>query len=119
MRLDMDAHPAALRRARRSSGDRLREALLALARGHGRFESHAEKAWASITFAGTRHSVRMVFKGSDSIAAGEQFITELPEHEFAIAGHLVADATIVSVQHNLLSGPKLTIECEVLLLEDE
>ena len=43
----------ARRSSPRSSGDRLREALLALGDYRGRVLTHTERAWASITFAGT------------------------------------------------------------------
>ena len=105
-------------RTRRTSGDRLREALLALAQHHTQVITHSEKAWASITFAGTRHSVALVFAGADAVEAGEHFVAELPDHEFAIPGQLVADATIVEVEHRIAPDPRMVVQCELLLLED-
>lgn len=118
----MSAEPVAFPRAapahRRSSGDRLREALLALADHRGQILSHTERAWASITFAGARHTVAMLFAGQEAVDAGERFIEALPEHEFAIPQQLVADATITEAEHRLLPTPRLVVTCEILMLEE-
>ena len=113
-------HPprSGLRTVRRSTTDRLREALLALAEQRGEVLVHREKAWASITFAGTRHTLSLRFTGSEAVAAGERFVAALPEHEFAIPGQLVADATVSEVEHRLLPELQLTVGCELLLLEE-
>ncbi len=104
--------------ARRTLSDRLREAVLALADGEGEVAAHHEKAWASITFAGTRHSLRIVFEGPEAVEAGERLIADLPDHEFTIPRQLVADATITSVESTLLPAPRMEVTCDMLLLED-
>lgn len=103
---------------RRSTGDRLRSAVLDLAKGYGEIEQHTEAAWASITFAGTRHSLRLRFDGKDQVEAGENLVACLPDHEFVIPRQLVADATITSVDSSLLPHPCMVVDCELLLLED-
>ena len=103
---------------RKSAGDKLRAALLRLSEHHGQILDHKERAWASITFAGSRHTLGILFAGPDAVAAGERFIEALPEHEFAIPGHLVADASIAEVDHRLVPSPRLAVKCELLLLED-
>ena len=110
--------PRPARTPRRTIADRLREALLALAGGHGEVVRHAECAWASVTFAGARHRITLAFTGEDALAGGETLIAELSEHEFAIPGQLVADATVCAVEHDLLPQPHLQVECEMLLVED-
>ncbi|MWV29430.1 hypothetical protein GRF63_16140 [Erythrobacter sp. GH3-10] len=90
---------------------------MALANGKGRIESHCEKGWASITFAGARHRVKMVFEGEEEVEAGECFIVFLPEHEFSIRGQLVADAAVVQVD-SIAHPPRLSVTCEILLLEE-
>ncbi|MFN3989069.1 MAG: hypothetical protein ACK4IS_02295 [Erythrobacter sp.] len=107
-----------LPRPRRSLGDKVRAALGKLAAGRGVVISHQEKAWASITFSGSRHEVVLQFTGTDAVIAGEDLVERLPDHEFAIPGHLVADAAIGAVEH--LFGPeeRLTITCVLLLLEE-
>jgi len=104
-------------RIRRTTADRLRAALRDLARGHAQITAHSETAWASATFSGGRHRIHLVFEGAEAMEAGESFIALLPEHEFAIAGQLVADATVVEVDHRLLPEPRLAVVAELLLLE--
>ena len=106
------------RRTRRSPGDRLRTALQVLAEYQAQVVTHTEKAWASVTFAGTRHSLSLLFAGEEAVEAGERFVAALPEHEFALPGQLVADAGIVEVEHRLLPTPRMAVQCELLLLED-
>ena len=105
-------------RLRRTISDRLRAAMLELGDHRGQVLTHTERAWASITFAGTRHTLALLFAGESAVAAGEDFIAALPEHEFAIPGQLVADASVIEVEHRLLPSPRMVVQCEVLLLED-
>ncbi|TMM50518.1 hypothetical protein FEV51_03940 [Qipengyuania marisflavi] len=91
---------------------------MSLGEHHGQVLHHAEKAWASITFAGTRHTLALLFAGDDAVAAGERFIAALPDHEFALPGQFVADAAVAGAEHRLLPSPRLVVECELLLLED-
>ena len=107
------------RKPRGGPAQRLRNALIELTGGLGRLDWHKEKAWASITFTGTRHTIRLTCQGSDAVEAGELFIAQLPEHEFALPGQLVAEATITSVEHTVLPDPYMQIECEILVLNDE
>lgn len=104
--------------ARRTVADRLREALLALAGGRAEMLRHSEKAWASVTFEGSRHTLKLRFDGVEAVEAGELFIAALPEHEFAIPGQLVADATVTHVDYTLLPHPRMEIASELLLLAD-
>jgi hypothetical protein len=104
-------HPA------RTPADRLREALLALAQDRATILTHTETRWASVTFAGARHRVDVLFDGAQAVEAGELFVAVLPEHEFDILGQLVADATVTEVDHRL-APPRMTVRCELLLLED-
>lgn len=104
--------------ARRSTADRLREALMALGDFRGQVITHTERAWASITFTGSRHTLAVLFAGDEAVAAGERFVAALPDHEFALNGHLVADATITEAEHRLLPHPRLVVQCELLLLEE-
>lgn len=117
MSVEADPPERRRRRIRRSPGDRLRDAVLALAGPAATLARHTEKSWASITFAGTRHTLEIVYSG-DGIAAGERFIADLPDHEFALAGQLVADAVIVSADHTMVPEPRLSVTCELLLLEE-
>lgn len=105
-------------RPRRTTGDRLREALLMLGEAQGHVLSHRETPWASITFAGSRHEVMLDFAGPEAVAAGERFIAALPDHEFALPGQLVADATVTAADHVLHPAPHLIVTAMLLLLEE-
>ena len=105
-------------RPRRGPGDRLREAVMGLAGGMASVVRHGERSWASVTFAGARHRLDLVFAGASGVEAGEQFIAALPDHEFAIAGQLVADATVIAVDHRVMPEPRMAVTCELLLLDD-
>lgn len=118
MSVERIAPPRPARRPSRSTGDRLRKALLALGDHRGQVLTHTERAWASITFAGARHTLALLFVGEEAVAAGERFIAKVPDHEFAIPGQLVAEAVITQIEHRLLPHPRLVAQCELLLLEE-
>lgn len=102
----------------RSTADRLREALMALGDFRGQVITHSQKAWASVTFSGSRHTLALLFAGEEAVEAGERFIAALADHEFAIPGQLVADAAVTEAEHRLLPMPRLVVQCELLLLEE-
>lgn len=104
-------------RVRRGARERLRDALLDLAAHRATVLAHRETSWASITFAGARHRVELAFDGAQGVEAGELFIAALPDHEFAIPGQLVAEATVVEVDQRI-DPLALTVACELLLLEE-
>ena len=116
--MSVETVPPRAPRARRTPADRLRAALELLHGHHGQVLTHSEKAWASVTFAGTRHRLTLLFAGSEAVDAGERFVAALPDHEFAIPGQLVADAGVAEVEHRLLPHPRLIVQCELLLLEE-
>jgi len=104
-------------RTRRARHDDLRQALLALGEGQATVIGHNEKPWASVTFAGARHRLELLFEGEAAIEAGERFIAFLPEHEFEIPGQVVADAAVTEVDHRL-QPQRMQVSCELLLLEE-
>lgn len=106
------------RRTRPSMGDRLREAIAALAGSDARVVAHSESGWASITFTGSRHAFSIVFDGVEGVDRGESFVAALPDHEFTLPRTLVADASITSVEHTMLPEPRLAIGIELLLLDE-
>ena len=131
MQLDPTADRAMLATARRrpsalrTSVPRVRRpwlqvlsAVMELAGNQAELLRHAESPWASVTFSGSRHAMALAFSGSKAVAAGEAFITALPEHEFSVPRQIVADAAVVSVEHVLLPEAKLMVEIELLLLEE-
>ncbi|WP_246543741.1 hypothetical protein [Novosphingobium profundi] len=92
--------------------------VLQLAGPRAEFLRHGERPWASATFSGARHTIALSFTGEDALVDGEAFVEALPEHEFAIAGHLVADSTLRGIEHVNGPEPQMSLEIEMLLLED-
>lgn len=103
-------------RLRLVPAERLLRALRELSGSHGVVISHRETPWASITFSGARHTFLLRFDAPEAVAAGEDFIAALPEHEFRLPGHIVADASVTRADHTLLPAPVLDVECDILLL---
>lgn len=118
MRADFPQGPRAREGAPRDPSRRLLAELHALTQARGTLLRHLQRPWASITFSGMRHELAFVFEGNEATAAGEAFIAALPDHEFAIRGQIVADAAVKAVEHVMLPEPRLTVELELLLLED-
>jgi hypothetical protein len=58
------------------------------------------------------------FDGSEAVRAGEEFIDELPDHEFRIPGQLVADATVREVDHRFGADERMVVTAVLLLLEE-
>jgi hypothetical protein len=58
------------------------------------------------------------FDGADAVRAGEEFIDELPEHEFRIPGQLVADATVREVDHRFGADERMVVTAVLLLLKE-
>ena len=119
--IEVKSAPALTRaplRPRRTLVDRVRTALMQLTGGRGTMLAHTEKAWASITFSGTRHEVVLEFCGAEAVAAGEELIERLPDHEFTLPGQLVADATITKVDHRFGAMERLEVTAVLLLLEE-
>ncbi|MBB3860579.1 hypothetical protein GGQ88_001845 [Novosphingobium hassiacum] len=100
-------------------GERLLREVRELAGPLVELIEHRESPWASITFSGARHAIVMRFSGSDAVSDGERLIALLPDHEFRLRGKLVADASVVRVDHELLPAPLMEVECEILLLDED
>ena len=92
--------------------------LLTIAGPFAQLVRHAERPWSSTTFSGARHEFALTFEGMEAVAAGEQFIAALPDHEFQLRGRLVADAGVTSVEHSLIDGPRLALGIELLVLDE-
>jgi hypothetical protein len=68
--------------------------------------------WSSATFTGARHMIRLSGEPSPALIG---WIVALPESEFALRGHLVADLSVIAARHE---GDAIAIELEVLTVED-
>ena len=68
--------------------------------------------WASATFTGARHMLTLAGTRSPAL---ERWIAGLPEAEFALKGHLVADLCVEAVRRE---GADVRIMLEVLTVEE-
>lgn len=68
--------------------------------------------WASATFAGARHTLRLT---GAPIVQARDWIAGLPEAEFALRGHLVAD---LAVEAWASDGARFTATLAVLTVEE-
>jgi len=92
-------------------------AVLTLARGEAQLEEHRGTAWASATFTGMRHVMRVTLAGREGVATGEWLASVLSDHEFCIRGHLVADIAISAVHRRAEGTPAMTLTIEALTVE--
>jgi len=69
-----------------------------------------ERPWASVTFTGARHWVSL----SVGPARAEEIAAMLPEHEFDLPGHLVADIAVAGTR---VDGDRTLLEIEALTVE--
>lgn len=69
--------------------------------------------WASITFTGARHALSLAAPASPAV---EQWLADLPDANFTVPGHLIAEVVIKAVT---ATPERLTAEIEVLTLEDQ
>lgn len=84
-------------------------------------ESHS-RPWASATFVGAQHFITLEFNESSGDTPDAQaFIDILPEAEFSVPGHIVADAAIDSRDSEWLDNGatiKTQLRLAVLTIED-
>ncbi|MFT3967348.1 MAG: hypothetical protein QM690_15840 [Sphingobium sp.] len=86
--------PASPRPVRRDCHGRLIAALLERAGPDAEMAEDGLTPWASATFIGARHRLVLVLRGDDAASRAGALASLLPEAEFAIAGHLVADLAV-------------------------
>jgi hypothetical protein len=73
---------------------------------------HDIRRWASVTFSGMRHQLRIEAPMSPQL---DTWLATLPDAEFALRGHLVADLTIEAIRR---ADGRATAEIEVLTVEE-
>ncbi len=122
MQIDPKADRAMTTRVRRKNRRgpwlQLLSQVVRLAGDRAEIIRHCERPWSSVTFSGARHTVVLAFTGVNELEDGDDFIAALPDHEFTIPRQIVADATITAADQQTIPEPKMTIEAELLLLEE-
>ncbi|WP_423601859.1 hypothetical protein [Sphingomonas sp. MS122] len=69
-------------------------------------------SWASATFTGARHRITIATIGSPLL---DRWLAALPEAEFRLRGHLVADMVVAGERR---ARDRVEIELEALTVED-
>lgn len=113
------ARPGPASSAAERAGKRLVTALQDMVGGCADLLALEERAWASATFSGARHTVTLRFTGAEDCETADIFVEVLPEHEFGLPGLLVADAQVRAVTYDCLPQPSMTVEAELLVLNED
>jgi hypothetical protein len=93
----------------------LERALLESARAAGcplALRASAMTRWASVTFTGAKHLLALAGDGSPELDA---WLAALPETEFALRDHLVADLILLAIKRE---DGSVTMTVEVLTVEE-
>lgn len=106
--------------SRRDPHTRLIAQLLDLAGPDSSVLATSSRPWASATFVGRRHAVRLRLTGADQDEAADHLAAALPEAEFFLSGHLVADAALDerTSRADEGSGRQTELLLSILTIED-
>ncbi|HEX8366446.1 MAG TPA: hypothetical protein VF603_14290 [Allosphingosinicella sp.] len=86
-------------------------------RGLVTIDQLARTEWASVTFCGARHRLRVALRGLGAVGAAADFLADLPELEFEIRGHIVADVALLGEERGD-GGAYAMLELEALTIEE-
>lgn len=104
----------------RSLGERLARVVTATIgtfRGETRVEPLDQTDWASVTFTGARHRLRVTLGGDGAVGAAADFLAQLPDLDLPVPGHIVADIALVAERRGD-DGRYAALELEALTIED-
>jgi hypothetical protein len=107
--------PSSPRPARRDCHGRLIATLLDAAGAQSEVVDGALTPWCSATFIGARHSLTLVLRGEDAVARADALAAQLPEMEFRIMGHIVAE--LVVEKRQAVSAGEVRLRLGVLTIE--
>lgn len=93
----------------------LRHVMVLLEPDGASLRSSRERRWASATFCGARHifELETALPGPSAV---ERLRARLPDHEFSMAGHLVADISLAEACYH--EDGRTTLLVEALTVED-
>lgn len=107
--------PSSPRPARRDCHGRLITALLDMAGPATEIVDSAFTPWCSATFIGARHKLTLVLTGNDAAERAIALTQSLPETEFRIFGHIVAE--LVIDERRATSAAEVRLHLCVLTIE--
>jgi hypothetical protein len=82
-----------------------------------RVDELTSRNWASVTFSGARHQVSFSLEGEGAGAAADAFVAELPDAEYALRGHILADVALAGDERSA-AGDRVKLRIEALTVED-
>lgn len=85
--------------------------------GDVRIEQLGRNDWASVTFSGTQHRLRVVLDGAGAAGAGADFLQQMGEIDLPIPGHIIADVGLLAEGRND-AGDHAELELEILTIEE-
>lgn len=100
-----DSATALLRALRAAVGEACRFVL----------EEMTSRAWASVTFSGSRHELTFRLEGADAGETAGRFLSALGTLELPLSGHIVADIALVAEERR---PDRASIRLEALTVED-
>lgn len=109
-------HPAAPRPQRRDCQGQLLAALATMGGPGMSIEQATMRPWCSATFLGAQHRLTLHFEGPQALEQASDLANVLPEAEFSLRGHIVADATVDELR--VVSGDSAVLSIAVLTIED-
>ena len=95
------------------AADELARAIRASFGGCGsgcELEEMTSRSWASVTFAGARHRLRLRLSGERAGDAADAFLAGLSERDFALRGHILADIALVEEDRHEPGTIRLILE---------
>jgi len=75
----------------------------------------SQTPWASVTFAGARHRLRLVIEGDGAVGAAADFLGGLGDMDLPLPGAIVADVALVSEERRD-GGAYACLELEALTI---
>lgn len=78
-------------------------------------EEIVSRRWASITFSGERHEMKLRLEGCGAAAAADSFLDRIAEREFPLRGHILADIAVISDER--VSDDLVRLRLEALTVE--
>jgi hypothetical protein len=85
--------------------------------GAAKVETMSSIGWASVTFTGARHRLRIELEGPGAAEAAADLLAEMDELEVPLPGHIVADLALLADGRSD-DGKRAWLEIEALTIED-
>lgn len=79
-------------------------------------EEIRSRAWASVTFRGSRHELIFRLDGPDAHEAAERFAVDLEASAFPLRGHILADIAVIEQEQE---AGRARLRIEALTVEDQ